>query len=69
MIGSHQFENLNLLVEYYSTHEFYHGVCLRYAVNAETIENYSKDVSCTQPGCYLDLQKLETPKVNFLECY
>lgn len=63
MVGSHQFENLNLLVEYYSTHEFYHGVCLKFPVNIESIADYAKEESQTALGAYMDLQKL-VPNVN-----
>uniref|UniRef100_A0A915I2G5 phosphoinositide phospholipase C n=1 Tax=Romanomermis culicivorax TaxID=13658 RepID=A0A915I2G5_ROMCU len=59
VVGSHQFENLNLMIEYYSTHELYHGVSLKYAVNAETIENYSREVTQAPQGCYLDLQTID----------
>lgn len=63
VVGNHQFENLNWMVEYYSKHELYNGVCLKYSVNPETIELYSKDVSNAPEGSYIDVQKLE--KVNF----
>lgn len=59
VIGSHQFENLNLMVAYYNKHEFYHGVFLKYPVNAEAIELYAKDVSHAPSGCYLDLQNID----------
>lgn len=63
VVGNHQFENLNWLVEYYSKHELYNGVCLKYPVNPETIELYSKDVSNAPGSSYIDIQKLEKVSV------
>ncbi|VDP20970.1 unnamed protein product [Soboliphyme baturini] len=59
VVGSLQFENLIWVVEYYNKHELFHGVCLKYAVNNETIEKYSKELSCAPSGSYMDLERMD----------
>uniref|UniRef100_A0A5S6Q9V1 Phosphoinositide phospholipase C n=1 Tax=Trichuris muris TaxID=70415 RepID=A0A5S6Q9V1_TRIMR len=55
VVGDHQFESLNWVVEYYSKNELYRGICLKYPVNAETIEKYSSELSNSPVGSYLEL--------------
>ncbi|KRX53148.1 1-phosphatidylinositol 4,5-bisphosphate phosphodiesterase gamma-1 [Trichinella sp. T9] len=55
VVCDHQFENFNWLVDYYGKNELYHGISLKYPVNAETIEKYASEVSHAPTGSYMDL--------------
>ncbi|KRX87277.1 1-phosphatidylinositol 4,5-bisphosphate phosphodiesterase gamma-1 [Trichinella pseudospiralis] len=55
VVCDHQFENFNWLVDYYGKNELYHGISLKYPVNAETIEKYASEVSHAPSGSYMDL--------------
>ena len=38
MVNQHQFEDLCQLVDYYSQNQFVRGICLKYPVNEETVQ-------------------------------
>ncbi|KHN75652.1 1-phosphatidylinositol 4,5-bisphosphate phosphodiesterase gamma-1 [Toxocara canis] len=58
------FENLNQIVDFYSTHDFVRGICLKYPVNERNVGKYmSADFSsAVAPGCYMELKDLEKDK-------
>uniref|UniRef100_A0A915ARG5 Phosphoinositide phospholipase C n=1 Tax=Parascaris univalens TaxID=6257 RepID=A0A915ARG5_PARUN len=58
------FENLNQIVDFYSTHDFVRGICLKYPVNERNVGKYtSAEFSTTAaPGCYMELKDLEKDK-------
>lgn len=58
VVGTLQFENLLMLVEHYMRRQLYHGICLKYPVNQQTIENYSMNVSHAPIGAYMDIQTI-----------
>ncbi|MCP9261671.1 Phosphoinositide phospholipase C [Dirofilaria immitis] len=55
------FENLNQIVEYYSTREFVRGICLKYPIGENAITDYT-DVQFRidrTPGCYMELKDID----------
>ncbi|VIO93749.1 Uncharacterized protein BM_BM5477 [Brugia malayi] len=55
------FENLNQIVEYYSTREFVRGICLKYPVGEDTIIG-SAGICCSTDralGCYMELKDID----------
>lgn len=58
------FENLNQIVEFYSTREFVRGVSLKYPVNEKNVGKYSSSEfsAAAMPGCYMELKDLEKEK-------
>uniref|UniRef100_A0AAF5Q389 Phosphoinositide phospholipase C n=1 Tax=Wuchereria bancrofti TaxID=6293 RepID=A0AAF5Q389_WUCBA len=55
------FENLNQIVEYYSTREFVRGICLKYPVGEDTIIDSAGVCFSTDraPGCYMELKDID----------
>ncbi|PAV91380.1 hypothetical protein WR25_12629 isoform A [Diploscapter pachys] len=54
------FENLNQIVDYYSSREFVRGISLRFPVNERDVNQYtSGEMSEAAPGCYMDLKDLD----------
>uniref|UniRef100_A0A0N5C908 Phosphoinositide phospholipase C n=1 Tax=Strongyloides papillosus TaxID=174720 RepID=A0A0N5C908_STREA len=53
------FENLNQLVEFYSTRDFVRGVSLKFPVNEKNIGAYVNKTNNNTPGCYMELKDLE----------
>lgn len=55
------FENLNQIVEYYSTREFVRGVCLKYPVGEKTVTDFTGSwlSSVRAPGCYMELKDID----------
>uniref|UniRef100_A0A1I8AVM3 Phosphoinositide phospholipase C n=1 Tax=Steinernema glaseri TaxID=37863 RepID=A0A1I8AVM3_9BILA len=54
------FENLNQMVDFYSTREFVRGIPLRYPVSAQNVDLYaSGELIEHAPGCYMDLKDLK----------
>ncbi|KAI6219263.1 Phosphoinositide phospholipase C [Aphelenchoides besseyi] len=54
------FENLNQIVDYYSSRDFIRGICLKLPVNEKTVGVYSTgELSSTQAGYYMELKDLE----------
>lgn len=55
------FENLNQVVDYYSTRDFVRGICLKFPVNERTVGQYANGTSGEEetPGCYMDITKLD----------
>uniref|UniRef100_A0A0N5A0J6 Phosphoinositide phospholipase C n=1 Tax=Parastrongyloides trichosuri TaxID=131310 RepID=A0A0N5A0J6_PARTI len=53
------FENLNQLVDFYSTRDFVRGVSLKFPVNEKNIGAYVKTSNNNSPGCYMELKDLE----------
>lgn len=64
------FENLNQIVDFYSTHDFVRGICLKYPVNERNVGKYtSAEFSTTAtPGCYMELKDLEKDKEVIAAC-
>ncbi|CAD5214162.1 unnamed protein product [Bursaphelenchus xylophilus] len=52
------FENLNQVVDYYSTHDFVRGICLKFPVNEQNVGEYISEFPA-QVGCYMELKDLE----------
>ncbi|CAG9530654.1 unnamed protein product [Cercopithifilaria johnstoni] len=55
------FENLNQIVEYYSTREFVRGICLKYPIDENTVADstgswFGNDRA---PGCYMELKDID----------
>ncbi|CDW60345.1 SH2 and EF-hand like and PI-PLC-Y and PI-PLC-X do main containing protein [Trichuris trichiura] len=67
VVGDHQFESLNWVVDYYSKNELYRGICLKYPVNSETIEKYSSELSNSPVGSYLELNGTDK-RVGLTRC-
>ncbi|VDD94362.1 unnamed protein product [Enterobius vermicularis] len=68
------FENLNQVVEFYSTRDLVRGVSLKYPVNEKNVGIYSNPELnvAIAPGCYMelkDLEKEEETYVRSLESY
>uniref|UniRef100_A0A158R5P8 Phosphoinositide phospholipase C n=1 Tax=Syphacia muris TaxID=451379 RepID=A0A158R5P8_9BILA len=61
------FENLNQIVEFYSTREFVRGVSLRYPVNEKNVGKYTSDElhAVTSSGCYMELNDLGQVKETY----
>lgn len=55
------FENLNQIVEFYSSREFVRGICLKYPVNEKSWGNYTNALPVEElaPGCYMELKDIE----------
>uniref|UniRef100_A0A7E4UWB1 Phosphoinositide phospholipase C n=1 Tax=Panagrellus redivivus TaxID=6233 RepID=A0A7E4UWB1_PANRE len=53
------FENLNQIVEFYSTREFVRGIVLKYPVNEQNVGQYASSQMSSAPGCYMDLKDLD----------
>lgn len=59
------FENLNQIVDFYSTRELVRGICLKFPVNEKTIGQYSaSDLSASSPGCYMELKDLDKVRMD-----
>lgn len=62
------FENLNQIVEYYSTREFVRGICLKYPIGENTVTDstcawFSTDRA---PGCYMELKDIDKEVVGLI---
>ncbi|VDN55483.1 unnamed protein product [Dracunculus medinensis] len=54
------FENLNQIVDFYSSRELVWGTCLKIAVNGNIeVCNLAAQFAESTPGCYLDLKELD----------
>ncbi|VDN03875.1 unnamed protein product [Thelazia callipaeda] len=55
------FENLNQIVEYYSTREFVRGICLKYPVSENVSINFADDKFNLNvaSGCYMELKDID----------
>lgn len=55
------FENLNQIVEYYSTREFVRGICLKYPVDENTVTDSTNSwvSSDRASGCYMELKDID----------
>lgn len=61
MVNQTVFENLNQIVEFYTTREFVRGICLKYPVCENTIGDYTGGESSMElaPGCYMELKDID----------
>lgn len=61
------FENLNQVVEFYSTRDLVRGVSLKYPVNEKNVGIYSNPELnvAIAPGCYMELKDLEKEEEVF----
>ncbi|KAH7700636.1 variant SH3 domain-containing protein, partial [Aphelenchoides avenae] len=54
------FENLNQIVDFYSSRDFVRGVCLKFPVNEKNVGQYtSSELTGAAPGCYMELKDLD----------
>lgn len=61
------FENLNQIVEYYSTREFVRGICLKYPVGENAVIDCasSRFNGDRAPGCYMELKDIDKEVMGF----
>uniref|UniRef100_A0A915D160 Phosphoinositide phospholipase C n=1 Tax=Ditylenchus dipsaci TaxID=166011 RepID=A0A915D160_9BILA len=54
------FENLNQVVDFYSSREFVRGIYLKFPVNEKNVGQYaSNELNASGPGCYMELKDLD----------